>query len=178
LCVPPLSNCDFGICSLNVSENTRTDSCWTGGAGREGVNRILDTVPAPKTPSDLEWFTGYDQRSGGNDGRENDLHFVSAEVYKRTIHPRCGDCHYNHIGTLKHLRCIAETRNESISPGLLVANKDVPCPLALVGFTGIEIHQRQSVIDRENRKKIPFKFKNMKTCVVKLRSIECDMWKR
>ena len=36
---------------------------------------------------------------------ENALHFGSAKVYKSTIHPRCGNCHYNHTGILKHLRC-------------------------------------------------------------------------
>jgi hypothetical protein len=75
---------------------------------------------------------------------EKALHFDGAEVCKRTIHPCCGNRHYNHIGTLKHLRCIAETRKKSISPPLLVVNKDVPGQMPLVGFTRIEFHQRIS----------------------------------
>jgi hypothetical protein len=48
--------------------------------------------------------------------------------------------------------CVAETRKKLISSLLLVASKDVPCPLYLVVFTEIEFHQYPSVMDRRKSK--------------------------
>jgi hypothetical protein len=81
---------------------------------------------------------------------ENALHFGSVEVYKRTIHPCCSNCHYDHIGTLKHLRWrnaqeIDILPSTSSEQGRTKSN-------ASGRFTGIEFYQHPSVVDRRKSK--------------------------
>ena len=95
--------CDVGCWSLSVGKASTvvclsgTDREWNRNFDTECQGGWLVLEWLPPTISAVKETMG-----------ENALRFASAKVYKRTIHPRCGNYHYSHIGNLKHLRC----RNE------------------------------------------------------------------